>query len=133
MDTVLCAADVYDPCLLRFNRCNANDFVMVSWVVAVSFAVVVVEDDLVRRWFEIYADFLNLDVQTYSGLVIYCAIRLADLTFQEPFDDAVHPSRRIVAYIHTEHSVSSSLVGDEMLGKLEEVLCVDTANSISFV
>ena len=86
-----------------------------------------------RRRFEIYADFLDLDVQTCSGLVIYRAISPADLTFYESVDDAIHKSQSLVAYIDTEHSVFSSLVGGEILGKLEEVLCVDAADSRSFV
>jgi len=109
MDTKLCAADIDDPYFLCLRRCDAKDLVFVFGLVSgVALTVPVVDktgDHLVDTWFENYADFLDLNVQTYDELVVCLAVSSVDLTFRKLTNDAIHPSCGLAANQSTEHSV----------------------------
>jgi hypothetical protein len=109
MDTKLCAADIDDPYFLCLRRCDAKDLVFVFGLVSgVAMTVPVVDntgDHLVDMWFENYADFLDLNVQTYNGLVVCLAMSSVDLTFRKLPNDAIHRSCGLAANHRTEHSV----------------------------
>lgn len=109
MDTKLCAADIDDPYLLCLCRCDAKDLVFVFGVeFGVALTAPIVDETvehLVETWFENYADFLDLDVQTYNGSVVHLAVSSVNLTFRKLTNDATHPSCGLAANHRTEHSV----------------------------